>query len=312
MNKQRMVQLVSVISVLLSAAVLAVALFPREESTGILYRVSGGKQDMYLLGSIHVGSKEMYPFGAAVQKALKEAEALVFECDTQSSSASEQTAQLMCYEEGDSLAKHVSEACMEDVRKVAQKLDYDARSFEQLKPWAVTSLLSMDTLSAEMGTRDVHEAAALGVETAVRRYAGNRPVVYLETVQEQLLLLDSFSLELQEHLLSSACSAILEPEKAVDEELEKWPVWWKNGDAQAFADSYLAGLEKEEEPELAKEYHDALITARNRSMAQKLQKLLEGENSCFVTVGLMHLVLPKDSIIAELEAMGYQVEKIEN
>lgn len=311
MKRQMMVRIVSVLSVMLSILVLTAVLLPSEESTGIFYRVSGGRQDMYLLGSIHIGSKEMYPFGDAVRNALKEAEMLVFECDTQSTEAADMTAQMMHYD-GQTLAEHVSADCMTDVKNVAQKLGYDVKAFETLKPWAVTSLLSMDTLSAEMGTKDVHEAASLGVETMVRKQIGNKPVFYLETVQEQLSMLDSFSPELQEYLLASACEAILSPETAVDEELAMWPEWWKDGNAQAFATSYLAGLEKEEKPDLAHEYHAALITGRNRSMVQKLQTLLEGENSCFVIVGLMHLVLPGDSILTELEAMGYQVEKIES
>lgn len=311
MKKQRLVRIVSILSVLFSALVLASALLPDEESTGILYRVSGGRQNMYLLGSIHVGSKEMYPFGDAIQQALKEAEMLVFECDTQSAEAADVTARMMRYD-GQTLGDHVSAACMTSVKSVAQKLGYDMEAFETLKPWAVTSLLSMDTLSAEMGTKDVHEAASLGVETMVRKQVGNKPVFYLETAQEQFSMLDSFSPELQEYLLVSACEAILSPETAVDEELAMWPDWWKSGNARTFADSYLAGLAREEKPELAFEYHDALITGRNHSMAQKLQTLLEGDNSCFVTVGLMHLALPEDSILTELEAMGYQVEKIEN
>jgi uncharacterized protein YbaP (TraB family) len=54
------------------------------------------------------------------------------------------------------------------------------------------------------------------------------------------------------------------------------------------------------------------VTTRNRSMAETLQGLLESEepHTYFVTVGLMHLVLPGDSIIAELEKQGYQVEQI--
>ena len=169
MKKAMMVRAVSILSVLLSVAVLVSVLFLREESTGILYRVSGGKQDMYLLGSIHVGSRDMYPFGDAIQTAMQDADVLVFECDTQSAAAVEETSQLMRYAEGDALHNHVSEACMADVRKVAKKLGYDVNEMENLKPWAVTSLLSMDTLSAEMGTQDVPDAVALGVETAVRK-----------------------------------------------------------------------------------------------------------------------------------------------
>jgi len=32
----------------------------KKGSAGILYRVTGGKSDLYLLGSIHVGSEDMY------------------------------------------------------------------------------------------------------------------------------------------------------------------------------------------------------------------------------------------------------------
>ena len=34
-----------------------------EGSRGVLYKVSGTKGSLYLLGSIHVGSEGMYPFG---------------------------------------------------------------------------------------------------------------------------------------------------------------------------------------------------------------------------------------------------------
>ena len=55
-----------------------------------------------------------------------------------------------------------------------------------------------------------------------------------------------------------------------------------------------------------------MITRRNRRMAEGLRALLEdGEGEkIFVTVGLLHLVLPEDSVLGELKAMGYQVEQV--
>ena len=60
------------------------------------------------------------------------------------------------------------------------------------------------------------------------------------------------------------------------------------------------------------EYHQALVTGRNRHMAQELVRMLEedGSHSFFVTIGLMHLVLPQDSVLFELEQMGYTVERM--
>ena len=54
----------------------------REGSAGLLYRVTGGKSELYLLGSIHVGSEEMYPMGQHILDALEAADVLAFECDT--------------------------------------------------------------------------------------------------------------------------------------------------------------------------------------------------------------------------------------
>lgn len=47
-------------------------------------------------------------------------------------------------------------------------------------------------------------------------------------------------------------------------------------------------------------------------MAEGLRVLLEQDEGekIFATVGLLHLVLPEESVLRELEAMGYQVEQV--
>ena len=307
--KKRM--LICLLALLLAAGICAAAML-QPQSTGVLYRVTSGENEMYLLGSIHIGSRKMYPFSRSIRDAMKNAELMVFECDTASDEAAAATAAMMCCTDGESLADLISQTVMEKVEKTAQKAGYDPTAIKTMKPWAVTSLLSMETLSAEMGTKDVHQASALGVENQVRKQMGKKPAVYLETVEEQLALMDSFSPELQEYLLSSVCDTILQPQEALDEDLKNWPQWWAEGNAQAFAASYLKGMKEESEPALAQEYHQTLITQRNERMAAKLHSLLESGERCFVTVGLMHLALPEDSILAHLQALGCQVEKIEN
>lgn len=301
---------------LLMAGVLAAAVAAHQlaqgTSQGIFYRVSGGKNEMYLLGSIHAGSREMYPMSAVIRNAIQNADTMVFECDTASAEAQQTTAQLMKSEQP--LSARISTECYGKLESAAEKLGYPIASFEQLDPWAVTSTLTLAAAAQEMESGSSKAASALGVENMVRRQAGGKQVLYLETVEEQLGLMEGFSPALQEYLLDSACQAVLDPENVsgTDADVEHWPGWWKEGNAQAFADSYLLGLTKETSPELAQEYHHALMTERNRRMAQKLQTMLESDEPhvYFVTVGLMHLVLSGDSVIAELEAMGYQIEQI--
>ena len=301
---------------LLMAGVLAAAVAAQQlaqgSSQGIFYRVSGGKNEMYLLGSIHAGSKEMYPMSADIREAIRKADILVFECDTTSPEAQQTTARLMKSEVP--LSDAISQPCYSKLEQAAEKLGYSMTSFENLEPWAVTSTLTLAAAAQEMESGSSKTASALGVENMVRRQSNGKQILYLETAEEQLGLMEGFSHALQEYLLDSACQTVLDPENVsgTDADVEHWPEWWKEGNAQAFADSYLLGLTKETSPDLAREYHQALMTGRNRRMAQHLQTMLENDepHSYFATVGLMHLVLPGDSVIAELEAMGYQIEQI--
>ena len=167
-------------------------------------------------------------------------------------------------------------------------------------------MLSLEDTSTQMGGATTE----LGVESVVKKLAKGKLKLYLETVEEQLGMMDAFSPALQDYLLQTACETIIE-EKG-DEDLSSWPLWWVDGNADAFAKSYLKSQENEKEPALAQEYQNSLITLRNQKMAKKLADLLETgkEKQYFVTIGLMHLVLPDDSVLRELENMGYQVEAI--
>ena len=301
---------------LLLAGVLAAAAvvnqLTEQPGQGIFYRVSGGKNTMYLLGSIHVGSKEMYPMADAICAAIGNADVLVFECDTASAQARTVTAQMM--KSDAPLSSVVSSSCCEKLEKAAEKIGYSMETFEQMKPWAVTSTLTVAAAAQEMNAKSSASASALGVENMVRKEACNQTIVYLETAAEQLELMEAFSPSLQEYLLSSACDAVLKTESASgsDEDVDQWPEWWRMGNAQAFADSYQRSMDNETSPEMAQEYHQSLVVSRNRLMAQKLRSMIESDepHSYMVTIGLMHLVLPQDSVITMLQDMGYRVEQI--
>lgn len=301
----------SAVCAVLLVAVCLFALWPREGSQGVFYRISGGKNELYLLGSIHVGSKEMYPFNRSIRDAIGKADVMVFECDAESDQSVDDTMAMMKYPEGESLADSVSAETLEKLDQAALRMGYDAQGLRALKPWAVTSMLSVQNVSSAMDARSAEQSAALGVEKQVMKQSEKKERLYLETIPEQLGRMDAFSPALQEYILADACDAVLNPEP--DDELKQWPEWWVKGDAEAFAASYRKGQAEDEQPLLAEEYHLSLITQRNQQMAERLAALLENDEgkTYFATVGLMHLVLEEDSILSELKAMGYTVEKIE-
>lgn len=293
----------------LTAALMILSRMNQQGSRGIFYRITGGKNDLYLLGSIHVGSKEMYPFSQQILTALQNADTLIFECDTQSEQAALTMQTMMRLPEGKTLAGEISSQTAELVESAAKELGYSPTMFQNLKPWAVTSMLTTHTAAKQMN-HSAKNAAHMGVEEAVRKEAGNKTTLYLETVEEQLGLMDAFSSELQDYLLHSACKALLDDVQ--DEQLKLWPKWWHDGNEEAFAQNYLIDLSKEPDPNLAREYHTALMTTRNRTMAQNLARIMEEETNgeCFAVIGLMHLALPGDSVIEELKQLGYYAERI--
>ena len=292
------------------AAAFAVHQLSSEPSKGIFYKVNGGTCELYLLGSIHVGSNEMYPMADSIVEAIEQADVVVFECDTTTPEAQATTAALMKSDR--SLEDRVSPECLELVQKAAEKLGYSMDQLSQLDSWAITSMMTVSAAADEMDAGNSKTASKLGVENVVRKRLKKQETDYLETVEQQLGLLEAFSPELQEYLLVSACEAVLGIAPAKNQDLEQWPGWWREGNAQAFADSYIRSLSSEASPELAMEYHHALLVERNHHMASKLIDLLENAQNKKVVavVGLMHLVTEQDSVIAELQAKGYTVEQI--
>ena len=310
-----MKKLTKVFCALLCALLLPVFSACAEGGAGICYRVTGGQNELFLLGTIHIGSEKMYPMGEHILSALQSADTLVMECDTESGAVLAQTTSMMSYPVGDTLDKHVSPETYAKLGEVCEKLGYSINMMNALRPWAVVSMLSLETTAAEMGADDIMQAIGLGVETQIGALAGDKPRAYLETAVEQLKVMDGFSPELQEYMLASTLEVILDPQESVqpmDADLSLWPEWWANGEADKFADSYLAGMKADPKPELMDEYHQGLVTNRNKTMADGLRALLESPDglSCFAMVGLLHLVLPDDSVIDLLTDMGYTVERV--
>ena len=299
------------VSIALTAALAAALAWPQGGSRGVLYRVQKGKGTAYLLGSIHVGNNRMYPFGDEIRNAMAASDTFVYECDTDSVEALQETMRRMSQPQEKTLRETIGETLYAQLGEVCTRLNIPLATMDAQPLWVVINTLAVHTTAVEMGVADVTQAMALGVEQQVKAYATehDKPVAFLETLGEQLDTLEGFSLPLQSYLLQSECEVILQPATArgMDATIAYWPEWWRRGMLSAFADSYLKGyLEPGYEAECM-EYHTKLITERNQRMAERLLAMLAQGDTRFVTVGLLHLVLPEDSVVALMKAQGCTV-----
>ena len=312
MSRKRSIRVGISVVVVIAIVVVGLLPWPTEGSRGVLYRVTNGEHTMYLLGSIHVGSRDMYPFGEQIESAMAKSTTFVYECDTTSADALASARARMILPEGETLQGKIGDALYEKLTQVYQKLGLKIESLQSLTPWAVVNTLAVYTTAAEMGEKSVAEALSLGVETQVQAYAQQyqKQVAYLETLDEQLNVLEGFSTELTNYLLQSESEIILHPESArgMDATITQWPQWWRDGDVDAFASHYLNGYLEPGYEVVCTEYHHSLITERNERMAARLVQLLSDNETYFVTVGLLHVVLPEDSLPVLLQEQGFMVE----
>lgn len=315
-NRRLWTALVGLGILVMPAALAEVSATHQDEVQGLLYRVEGNGGRLYVLGSIHIGSGVMYPFGTQLVQAMEEADVLVFECDTTSKDAVAAAREMMYYQDDTLLQDVLPTALYDKLSKVCKEKGYAMKTFRRMKPWAVMNSLSLETTAAEMGMDSLREATAYGVEAHLRAYGEEtgKAVAYVETTREQLAMMDGFSMPLQLYLLEEAVDIILNPAMAVglDSDMNRWPLWWRQGNAQAFADSFWAGYAAAANNALLDEYYDALIYRRNATIAQRLDEWLQAEagHTYFVTLGLLHVVLPEDSVVAHLQQRGYQVERL--
>lgn len=290
----------------------------QEGSRGALYRVQNGSATVYLLGSIHIGSPEMYPFGEAIEQAMASSDTFYFECDTSSGDSFVEMQNRMMLGEGESVEALLGAERWASVQEACRKLGLPDTSLAWLKPWAIVNNLSVFASAEQMGVDSYNEAIKLGVDQAVMQYGNEhgKAFGYLETLDDQLSLMESFSEPLVSYLIDDAVNTILHPETTQEAPCADWPEWWRDGNADAFATQYNAITSTQSEQgyaDVAQEYHTALLTNRNRRMAENLDLLLQrGEGMSFVTVGILHLVLPGDSVLSELETMGYTVDCLSN
>ena len=269
------------------------------------------KNELYLLGSIHVGSEDMYPMGSHSGRAGG-ADVLALNATPQREAQAVYQEMMRC-PEGDSLAAgERGDLCAGPSGGAEDGLPHGQPERAQALGRDEHAQYRGGSRHAE--ARGTQASAALGVEEQVARLGGGRPEVWLEDTRDELEVLDGLSPALQESLLRSTCRVILDPDSAtgMDAAIDQWPEWWRTGTADAFADAYLEGMAAEPDQELAGEYHAALVTERNARMARRMAEWLEAEEEggYFVTLGLLHLVLEGDSVPGCLEKMGYTVERI--
>jgi uncharacterized protein len=268
------------------------------ESKSTLWKVTGDHNTMYLLGSVHVLSKQTYPLKPALERAFDDANQVVFEINLTRftpKSFRQEFKRTALYPPGQSLSKKLSPETIELLKSILPHYGLTLNQVERFKPWFLAEWLSSRTLEMA-GFSD-----QLGVDLYFYHKAkvASKPVLGLETLRDQAQIFDRFNNQENELYLVSTISGL--PEYAVM--VRRLVDAWKNGDVHLL--DQLLNQDERSDPTT----HEVLFSKRNAKWMPQIERFAHESGNYLIIVGAGHLV-GDDGVVAQLKRAGYSVQQL--
>jgi uncharacterized protein len=265
-----------------------------------IWEISSETTQLYLLGSVHVASQDLYPLDSAIENAFNSAGYLVVEINANNVTQEYGMEMLLkygTYTDGSGFKNHVSAELYNQLNELFLNHGYSLDSLNNFRPFVIYSVMS------ELVGEDLGYSSTYGIDFYYMDKAAkiDKTVKELETFEFQLNLLSSIP---DESIIEAIAYDIENPE--TEKDLENIFSAWLDGD--------VAGLEEfalkpfVDDPDLAP-YYEAFYKNRNHNMLQKIEEYLASNDIHFVVVGAGHLV-GEDGLINLLQNKGYQIEQL--
>ena len=295
----RRVAICAFASILTVAAVLRAQTVQQTATKGLLWKVQSptGTSPVFMAGSVHALTADVYPLNPAFEHAFDGAGTLVEEIDLGDLDPLSGGAVMLAkglFDDGRTFDHAVSKETLDLVAARLNSIGVPVAMISQMKPWMVAMML----MAADTQKAGFDPALGLDKHFYDKATAAGKPVKGLETVEAQVDRLDRMPLALQEQLLRSTIDDIDTGER----ELKRLVGAWRQGDASALERILLAGFKGYPEA------YASLVVERNRNWLGQIDACLMQRSPCFVVVGAAHLVGP-DGLVVLLQRKGYRVEQ---
>lgn len=270
-----------------------------QSQKNFLWRAQTKNSTIYLLGSIHLMKKDVYPLNRTIESSFDKSDFLAVEADIGDISRLDMTQLLnkAIYQGGDSLEKHISSDALTVVRKETERLGLPFELIKMQKPWLLA--LTMESLELMKAGYDPE----YGIDKHfLNKAQGKQKVLELESFDYQINLLSGFSDTEQELFLLYALKDL----DILTREVDKLVGAWKTGNIRAMETFVTKSVIDE-----SRFYpiYEKLIIVRNRNMADRIENYLQSRGTYFVVVGAAHLTGSK-GIIQLLRNKGYILEQL--
>ena len=298
MNTFRRSRSALAVAVMMAAVAVAnTAAQPRSATRSFMWKATRQQGAVYLVGSVHMLTKDFYPLAAPIEAGFKDSDLLVEEVDLAEMLAPDQQFSLLArgmLPAGQTLDKVVSPATMALVNARVGSLGMPASALQQFKPW----FLAMTLMAVEWEKAGFDAALGLDKHFYDRAQTEGKTVQGLETTEYQISRFDGMAMTQQDRFLAESLKD-LDAEKA---SVQKIADAWKAGDLPTLERLVLQDVKDDQF------MYQRLLVERNRNWLPKIEALFARRGRAFIVVGAAHLVGP-DGLIAMLKAKGARVDQ---
>ena len=259
----------------------------------IFWEVKGRHNSIYLLGSVHMLKAVDSALPPEALRAYAASKVLVMELDLNgdgSESLLASGAELEMLPEGKTLADAVGPQLYAQLLARFEPLGVDGEIISHFQPWFAALMLQQ----LELTKSGFEAAAGVDEQFALMAQADQKPIIGLETMEEQLGFFAQLSAEQQRDFLRST----LQDAASAESESNAVVNAWQHGDTVKLEQLLREG--SKESPEL----YRLLTTDRNRRWLPKITALLNGDSNYMVIVGALHLI-GHDGLIDLLQHQGF-------
>ena len=277
-----------------------------EGDVPLLWRAtSPAGNSIYLFGSIHAATPDIYPLPRFIMDAFNRSDYLAVEIDMLHEPSIEEAVAMLIplmYDDDRSVVDDIGWELRQRADSIFAQygMPWFGDMFKPAMWWVALTQLAVDLAgwSAEYG---------IDMYFMRRAAARNMPILEVESAESQTQMMANFSMPLQIALLEDIVMAFEDIDSGIYEEVDLLDMWLRgdyNMILQASNEEYSRLGQT-----LAAEYHNAMMTQRDIHMTQVAREYMAAGMNVFFMVGLMHFIV-EGGIIDLLEEGGYTVERI--
>jgi len=264
-----------------------------------LWRVQSKRSTVYILGSIHLLKKDIYPLSRTIENAFEKSDFLAVEADINDIGRLniQKLMESAFYSGNDTLEKHVSRSTFDTIKEQTERLGLPVEFVYNQKPWFLgLTLSSVELMKAGYDPNYGMDKYFLS------KAAGMKKILELESLDYQIDLLSSLNDDEQELFLLYTLKDL----KILTQEVDNLVEAWQAGAVESMERTVTKSFTEDRR---FSGIYDKLIYKRNRNMALKIEGFLKTNGNYFVVVGAAHL-LGDRGIVQLLKGRGYSVEQL--